>query len=362
MRYIITGAEKHEHAAGFKKDLQEQARFLVRPLAILACFAWLGFAFIADPRLHPEFPSLVIYRLGLSFLGVSVLAVSFTNLLQTKPIVLVHVMYGYCLLATAMFTGRIANDASYVSGLQIVVLVAPFFPFRLWQLLSYLLASMVLFCCAMWFYEPDIYNFRSYYSLNNLLIVYGMSAVLSWLLDVYRFNMFLNRLRLIQLATLDGLTGVNTRQNFESVVSQKLIEYKRYETPFSFAMLDLDYFKRVNDTYGHAAGDEVLKSVVGVFKRCIRSTDIIGRVGGEEFAIFMTQTSHDEAVLVAERIRKGVEDLIVYFDSGEVNVTISIGVAGVPETVTYDMEALFAEADTCLYKAKQGGRNQVCAE
>lgn len=335
---------------------------MVRPLAILACFAWLGFAFIADPRLHPEFPALVYFRLMLSAFGVVALGLSFTRYLHERPILILHMMYGYCLLSTSLFTGRIAYDASYISGLQLVILVVPFFPFRLWQHFSYLLLSLVLFCYSMYVYEPDIYNFRVYYSLNNLIIVYGVASVLSWLLDVYRFNVYLSRQKLIQMATRDGLTGALTRKRFEEMVQAKLEEYTRYQTPYSMAMLDLDHFKLVNDTYGHAAGDEVLKAVVGVFRRCVRSADLVGRVGGEEFCIFMPQTTHEEAVVVAERIRREIENLVTTFDEGEVNSTISIGVIGVPEIDTADLEALYVETDTRLYRAKDSGRNRVCSD
>lgn len=145
MRYIISNAEKQEHKLGFTEELRGQANFMVRPLAILACFAWLGFAFVADPRLHPELPELVLYRLGLSFVGITVLITSFFKAKENRSSELVHLMYGYCLFSTSWFTGHIANDASYISGLQLVILVAPIFPFRLWQLWAYLLVSIILF-------------------------------------------------------------------------------------------------------------------------------------------------------------------------------------------------------------------------
>ena len=128
-------------------------------------------------------------------------------------------------------------------------------------------------------------------------------------------------------------------------------------------MIDIDFFKKVNDTYGHAAGDEVLRSVAGIIKEHLRESDIPSRYGGEEFAVLLPYTKLDEAKIVGERLRKAVEDAIISVnqdsvDKKDINVTISMGLAEYNREESG--EELFERADKALYDAKTGGRNRVC--
>ena len=137
---------------------------------------------------------------------------------------------------------------------------------------------------------------------------------------------------------------------------------KRQNKPLCAMMLDIDFFKKVNDTHGHAAGDEVLRTVAGIIKQALRESDIPSRYGGEEFAVLLPFTHIEEATVVGERLRKEVEAASITInaetaDEKEINVTISMGIA------EYDGkesgEALFERADKALYEAKKNGRNQV---
>ena len=123
-------------------------------------------------------------------------------------------------------------------------------------------------------------------------------------------------------------------------------------------MIDIDFFKKVNDTYGHASGDEVLRTVASVIKAQLRESDIPARYGGEEFAVLLPYTHIDEAKIVGERLRKAVEETTVQLDDLTINVTISMGLAEFTQEETG--EELFARADKALYEAKDGGRNRVC--
>ena len=125
-------------------------------------------------------------------------------------------------------------------------------------------------------------------------------------------------------------------------------------------MIDIDFFKKVNDTYGHASGDKVLRTVASVIKAQLRESDIPARYGGEEFAVLLPYTHIDEAKIVGERLRKAVEETTVSLDNLNINVTISMGLAEFRQDESG--EELFAQADKALYKAKESGRNRVvCA-
>ncbi len=164
--------------------------------------------------------------------------------------------------------------------------------------------------------------------------------------------------KVLQYATLDALTNLNNRRQFETRLKQEIAITKRQNNPLCAMMIDIDFFKKVNDTYGHASGDEVLRTVASVIKAQLRESDIPARYGGEEFAVLLPYTHIDEAKIVGERLRKAVEETTVQLDDLTINVTISMGLAEFTQEETG--EELFARADKALYEAKEGGRNRVC--
>lgn len=174
-----------------------------------------------------------------------------------------------------------------------------------------------------------------------------------------------NYSKILQYATLDALTNLNNRRQFEVRQKQEIAIAKRQNNSLCAMMIDIDFFKKVNDTYGHAAGDEVLRSVAGIIKEHLRESDIPSRYGGEEFAVLLPYTNLDEAKIVGERLRKAVEDAVITVnqdndnvDKTDINVTISMGLAEFNGEETG--EILFERADKALYDAKTGGRNRVC--
>jgi len=160
-------------------------------------------------------------------------------------------------------------------------------------------------------------------------------------------------------ATEDDLTGVANRRHFYDLGEHAVAIAHRYMRPISLVMLDADHFKKINDTYGHKAGDDVLINIARLCCESVRAADQIGRFGGEEFLILMPEMDLDGAVQLAQRLRALIEDSAVYTDDNErVNVTMSIGVAEL-DNDTQDFDALVARADQALYKAKLQGRNCV---
>ncbi len=161
-----------------------------------------------------------------------------------------------------------------------------------------------------------------------------------------------------RLTTVDGLTQISNKRFFVENLEREIARAHRYQRALSLVMFDLDHFKRINDTYGHLAGDYVLKQLASAVKQKIRREDIFARYGGEEFAIILPEIAQAAALTLAEKVRQLVEDHEFRFENTPIDVTISMGVAGVNSNVR-DVDALIKLADEQLYAAKAGGRNKV---
>jgi two-component system cell cycle response regulator len=165
-----------------------------------------------------------------------------------------------------------------------------------------------------------------------------------------------------KLATTDGLTGLTNRRAFNELLEQRLKEAARYERPLSLLLLDIDHFKKVNDTHGHPAGDAVLKGVAKLAQKAARDTDVAARYGGEELALILPETDARGALVIAERLRKLIEAATHASEHGPLKVTVSIGVATTSKQAKAPAElpsALIEAADRALYRAKHAGRNRV---
>jgi diguanylate cyclase (GGDEF)-like protein len=162
-----------------------------------------------------------------------------------------------------------------------------------------------------------------------------------------------------RLATLDGLTGTHNRRHFMDLAQREYDNARRFGHPLTAMMLDVDHFKRINDRHGHHVGDQVLRILAERCRTALRSVDVLGRYGGEEFAILLPgSTQHNAASVLAERIRRRVADEPIRTDAGAVKVTVSVGVAELDEEMRNPGD-LFKRADAALYEAKQAGRNRV---
>ncbi len=160
------------------------------------------------------------------------------------------------------------------------------------------------------------------------------------------------------MSVTDALTGLYNRRHFEECLEREFLRAKRYKNDLSFAIIDIDFFKRVNDTYGHSTGDYVLKEVAYNILQTFRKTDMVFRYGGEEFAVIITETPLDKAIIPLERLRKTIEENVVKYNGQTINITISTGISGINEE-TESVHQLFENADKALYKAKSSGRNCV---
>ena len=165
--------------------------------------------------------------------------------------------------------------------------------------------------------------------------------------------------RLTYMSQTDALTGLDNRRHLNERIDEMFSHAKRLNEPFSLVMCDLDKFKSVNDTYGHQAGDEVLKQLAGILKDEAREIDRVGRYGGEEFMLLLPGTVLDAAVTFAERVRKRIEGNTFTFPGGTLTRTSSFGVAGWPHPKIEQCDDLVRTADDALYVAKETGRNKV---
>ncbi len=201
------------------------------------------------------------------------------------------------------------------------------------------------------------HQFVSKPSRADLELTESMSSFISLLVEEFQAEATLKR-----MANTDELTGLNNRRKLFDDLETEFQRAKRYGRPFSLCMLDLDFFKKINDQYGHDAGDQVLKAVAQAISLSLRENDMCGRIGGEEFTILLPDTALDSAAVFAERLRQHVEALSISLDDGQqVTLTCSIGVAEYSEHFHKATELLSC-ADQRLYHAKANGRNRISIE
>ncbi|HVJ90188.1 MAG TPA: GGDEF domain-containing protein [Labilithrix sp.] len=166
--------------------------------------------------------------------------------------------------------------------------------------------------------------------------------------------------QMIDAALRDGLTRAYNKKFFQDRLETEFAYARRHRTPLSLVMFDVDYFKRVNDTYGHLAGDAVLVHLARITQHAIRTEDVLARYGGEEFAVICRGITLLNAGVLGERLRARVEQENFDYQGTRLPVTISVGVAGLPEANVAIASELVRDADHALYEAKRSGRNRVC--
>jgi diguanylate cyclase (GGDEF)-like protein len=166
-------------------------------------------------------------------------------------------------------------------------------------------------------------------------------------------------LRLEAINRTDELTGLTNRRHFTELAKHELSRARRHGTPLAVVMIDADHFKQINDGLGHLAGDRVLSGIGKALQTGIRDYDVAARYGGEEFALLLPQTSGEDARVVAERCRNTIASTPLAYQNRALRVTVSAGVAALPEAKASSIEDLVRLADEALYRAKAGGRNRV---
>lgn len=166
--------------------------------------------------------------------------------------------------------------------------------------------------------------------------------------------------RLNELVSRDGLTGLYNHLHFQETLENELARSERYGPPLSLIMLDIDFFKRINDKFGHPSGDLVLKKISNVISQAVRSSDIVARYGGEEFAVILPETDHAGLKVFAERLRRSIERAALSIEEKHISLTVSVGgVSYVPGKENIGKQMIIDAADKALYSSKHNGRNRV---
>lgn len=214
------------------------------------------------------------------------------------------------------------------------------------------------------FSDKLVFPFTFNGNLLGAICIFSNKNIIKVDLDTFNFviNELLSIFKLKYMFTeqifksaIDPLTGLYNRNQFEICLAQEFNRGQRYKTPFSIAMIDIDYFKKVNDTFGHQFGDYVICEISKIIQNSLRKTDTVYRYGGEEIVIIMPETTKEHALLPLEKLRKTIET----YDFNGKNITVSIGITNYTENFNSPFEIL-KHADNMLYKAKNNGRNQIC--
>ncbi len=161
------------------------------------------------------------------------------------------------------------------------------------------------------------------------------------------------------LAVKDTLTNVLNRRAFNGILEREFRRVNRYNCPLALLVIDLDYFKKVNDTYGHLVGDQVLREIASTCQSSLRDIDVLVRYGGDEFVVILPGTNLQDGLIVANRIKNRVENALFYNESAPIRMTVSVGISHYPASNVLSPKDLFKRADQALYTAKKNGRNRI---
>ncbi|NLY98315.1 MAG: GGDEF domain-containing protein [Clostridiaceae bacterium] len=234
-------------------------------------------------------------------------------------------------------------------GKQVIYLTKDYLQFFYLQFAVFFLVFVALI---------SIYFVRKYRNLNKKLEL----IVKERTEELRRTNEMLKsaNLKLGRMSMLDGLTSIENRRAFDAAIKQVWESSTKEEKPLALIMIDIDYFKIFNDTYGHLSGDQTLKRIAEVIQKVVNKPgNLAARYGGEEFAVMLLDTVAEEAAVVAEEIRRRIEELGIENMEGKSIITVSLGVASVVPVRGMEPDELIEAADKALYKAKESGRNRV---
>jgi len=354
---------------------------LIRKIELIAYYASVPLFYNYLQRLFPDEFNKIIGKIVL--IATIVLSIStvifqyktYFGMLQISYLITIFVcLYAFCMLIKSAVKRRVGSLASLI-GVTILVVTALISILPHLKLLPFIMTSSHLlipygFIVFVFFQNnilSQIFTNSQKKSDNLNLELSELNKKLECIvkdrtqdLETIIQYMAEENIKLSDLNIIDGLTGIKNRRFFNDKITKYWNEAHRQKNPMSLLMIDIDFFKKVNDTYGHQAGDTCLIDVAQILKRNLRRPfDEIMRYGGEEFAAILPNTDEEGAIHVAESIRKKIEETAIEIDDGSISLTVSIGISVmIPKEINKD-EQLVSNADKALYEAKENGRNQV---
>jgi diguanylate cyclase (GGDEF)-like protein len=257
-----------------------------------------------------------------------------------------------CLVCFALFTADLFSSRELNEAQLYPIAMLPLYRIRTRYLLWIICSLTAVMTLAGYLIEPSDDMWGGMTNRVISLFVIGLTVFGMGKLATYEE-------RLLIESMTDPLTGLLNRRYFDEQTRKEVARSRRHGLRFSVLMIDIDHFKRINDSYGHPVGDLAIKALAEVCSNALRPQDILARYGGEEFVLTLPHTSVDGAGVVAERIRHGVEQVALDTEAGPVRFTVSIGISTYSRDLPF--EQIVGRADEALYRAKQRGRNCVVA-
>ena len=330
-------------------------RKLMMQVSVVAILVHLAFTALFHIN---EIPLLA----GFNVISVAMYAAAFHMTRVRQHMALAWVLVVTEIVAhAALAVYLIGWDSGFHFYIMLIPPVMMVSPIRFNQLKMFaVMAMMMLYILMDYGLRRAMPEFQMDDTVLNSLHYFNLVAVLSlmvFLTGLYFRLVVISQRKLHQLATTDSLTGLQNRRSAQKQAVRQIDKHQQEVAPLSLLLCDLDYFKQVNDKFGHQLGDEVLKTFSELIASVIRNDDLAARWGGEEFLILLPGTDNMEALKVAERIRHELQGASLSLSGRCVNVTTTIGIAELlPQD---DFDSLLARADEALYRGKASGRNQV---
>jgi len=328
-------------------------------------------------NLHISYTYKFLFGLSQGVLGIILML--FT--IHITPIVIMDFRH-IPLLIAALYGG---GFASIIAGITVAIFRISYFGVSIPSIIASINMFNIAIACAIisklnlsgfkkWMYmnltssliitSTFLLTIRDPIPLRHTLVYFWLASSIIGTLSYYIANYMNNSIKLqyklVHESTIDFLTGLNNVRQFNNALNNSFANVINRHEHLSILIIDIDFFKKVNDTYGHLSGDSVLKQLGIVLNAYCRSFDVISRIGGEEFSAILPDCPSQQAIEIAERLRVAVAlHEFILSDELKINITVSIGAATYPDNVQ-DLETLVCQADTALYCAKRSGRNKIC--
>jgi diguanylate cyclase (GGDEF)-like protein len=341
-----------------KRDIRQATISLIVILLPLVAFIGNDFIFYGGDHF---FYYLLGGRLAfLLFTGGIILFIQRTNSYRKYE----WYLFSWALIGTVLMVGLDYTRPTYYIGysiIDIVIILLIYFgiPNRIIFWISITAIQSIATAVLILSVKPGSELTTIYAILLSLILVNVGGFLIIRRMNYYRRSQYLAYQELDELASKDSLTGIYNRRMFMELTERELTRLKRYNKSFTLLVIDLDEFKRINDTFGHLEGDTVLVKFAEIVNTQIRNSDLFGRVGGEEFYVLLVETQLAQGMEIAERIHRRCREARIPARSGkEIRFSISTGLTEVQKT-DLNLDQIIRRADTALYRAKEGGRDRA---